>query len=475
MRASLAALVMVTACKQHVMITGERAVPTCGLSIVPPAGFHDSLSQPHGEELVMQSETGALLVGCRQKIKSDPTTLEQQANRLLDQVAKSQPSLSVRARDANALGTSLKRSVVLVDLTAGPTTGTLMVTESAKTMYWVLYMAAHADDAQRDQLLASFRVTDPDADRGPTRWWHPALTLDQRTLADARARFKTAAHDGRPAKGFSGQPAPDPPPTVFMRVDVKGPQGKLTTYITPDPHDGKKHPAVIWAHGGFGDIGSEFWDAAPRSNDQSARAFREAGIVLAVGSWRAENDNPGDYQLYYGEVDDYLALRDHVATLPYVDPDRIYLAGHSSGGTLVLLASELSSHFRAAFSIGGHPVFGPNDKYDSYSGIPFDHTNEQERLVRSAAPFVRSIQRPTFYFEGSQSNSAGAAQWMEDQASRLGVPFHAYIARYADHWSILAPVTELIAKKIVADSGPTTNITFTQPEIDALEFEQRDE
>ena len=31
--------------------------------------------------------------------------------------------------------------------------------------------------------------------------------------------------------------------------------------------------------------------------------------------------------------------------------------GHGSGGTLVLLAAERSDHFRAAFSIGGDPLF----------------------------------------------------------------------------------------------------------------------
>jgi hypothetical protein len=38
---------------------------------------------------------------------------------------------------------------------------------------------------------------------------------------------------------------------------------------------------------------------------------------------------------------------------------------------------------------------------------------------------------------------------------------------------MLAPLTELIAQKIVADTAATTNITFTQGEIDALGLEQR--
>jgi hypothetical protein len=113
------------------------------------------------------------------------------------------------------------------------------------------------------------------------------------TLSDARAAFHTKVRKGRPAHGFDGMPPPRPPRGTFEMVDVNGPVGRLRTYVSPDPKDGKRHPAVVWAHGGFGDIDSSFWDPAPRSNDQSARAFRDAGIILAVGSWRAENDNPG--------------------------------------------------------------------------------------------------------------------------------------------------------------------------------------
>jgi dipeptidyl aminopeptidase/acylaminoacyl peptidase len=246
----------------------------------------------------------------------------------------------------------------------------------------------------------------------------------------------------------------------------------LSTYLTPDPKDGKRHPAVIWAHGGFGGIDDWFWTPAPRANDQSARAFREAGLILAVGSWRAENDNPGDYELYYGEVDDLLAVRDYVAKLSYVDPDRIYLAGHSSGGTLVLLAAEKTSNFRAAFSIGGSAAFGDPETYAGYGGVPFDHSKSEEVLLRSAGPFVRSIRKPTFYFEGAQSGGWGGAEWMAERAAAAKVPFQAFLLMRADHFSVLAPITELIAQKILADTGPTTNITFSQEELDALEISE---
>jgi hypothetical protein len=42
---------------------------------------------------------------------------------------------------------------------------------------------------------------------------------------------------------------------------------------------------------------------------------------------------------------------------------------------------------------------------------------------------------------------------------------HFYPIQGATHFSILAPGTALIARKIVSDEGPTTNIAFTEAEL----------
>lgn len=44
--------------------------------------------------------------------------------------------------------------------------------------------------------------------------------------------------------------------------------------------------------------------------------------------------------------------RRHLAHQPYVDPNRIYLGGHSTGGTLALMTAEASDRFRAVFAFG---------------------------------------------------------------------------------------------------------------------------
>ena len=140
-----------------------------------------------------------------------------------------------------------------------------------------------------------------------------------------------------------------------MKYD--SPAGSLAAYVSPDPNDGKRHPAIIWITGGDCNTIGEMWNPRPASNDQTARAYREAGLVMMFPSLRGGNDNPGFKENFYGEVDDVLAAAAYLAKQDYVDPKRIYLGGHSTGGTLVLLVAEVPNPFRAVFLIrpgGGH-------------------------------------------------------------------------------------------------------------------------
>src|SRR5436305_14755455 len=98
-------------------------------------------------------------------------------------------------------------------------------------------------------------------------------------------------------------------------------------------------------------------------------------------SLRGGNDNPGQKEGFLGEVDDVLAARDFLEKQPYVDPKRIYLGGHSTGGTLALLVAECSDRFRAVFA------FGPIDDVAGYGRnsvfLPFDLSDPREINVRS--------------------------------------------------------------------------------------------
>jgi Fe-S cluster assembly iron-binding protein IscA len=68
------------------------------------------------------------------------------------------------------------------------------------------------------------------------------------SLADARRGFKTTLRS--PTSKGNKTPVLEPPAEVFGVVRYDAPPGKLAAYLTPDPKDGKKHPAIIWITGG---------------------------------------------------------------------------------------------------------------------------------------------------------------------------------------------------------------------------------
>jgi len=174
--------------------------------------------------------------------------------------------------------------------------------------------------------------------------------------------------------------------------------------------------------------------------------------------------------MFFGEVDDAVAAVDYVASLPYVDPGRIYMVGHSTGGTVTLLTVEATTKLRAAFSFGGAPdigrVCGPFGE-GGFPGvdIPFPGRDKREQRLRSAIDYIHHVRTPTFYFEGEDEGYIPDARKMETQARKSGAPVQVFEVMGGDHFDIPEPICKLIAKKIRADAGPTCSIAVTMPEV----------
>jgi dipeptidyl aminopeptidase/acylaminoacyl peptidase len=279
-----------------------------------------------------------------------------------------------------------------------------------------------------------------------------------KSLAEARAGFATKlARQHR-----ADEPVDEPPAAVFRKVKYDAPVGKCAAYLTPDPKDGRKHPAVVWITGGDCNTIGEMWKPKPRGDDQTARQYREAGVVMMVPSLRGGNDNPGVQENFLGEVDDVLAAAAHLAKQDYVDPKRVYLGGHSTGGTLALLVAEVPNPFRAVVSFG--PV-------DDISGYPADVRpavnvgDRREVELRSPGRWLHSIQCPTFVFEGTDGGNIDSLRAMQGRTTSAKF----FAVKGASHFSILAPVNELVARKIAADTGEgATKLSFTEDELNGL-------
>lgn len=281
----------------------------------------------------------------------------------------------------------------------------------------------------------------------------------QLSLVEARQGYVTKLDETQLLDFTKLDPAPNAPPEIFSTVKYKSPVGDLKAYVTPDPKDGKKHPAIVWITGGDCNSIGDVWTDFNPENEQTASAYRKAGIVMMFPSLRGGNDNPGKVESFYGEVDDVIAAAEYVSKLPYVDPQRIYLGGHSTGGTLALLVSECTGRFRAVFS------FGPAADLHNYGGdfVTFDVSRSEEYDLRAPWRWLAGIKSPTFVMEGTDEGNDAVLALMRATAKNPQVSF--FDVAGATHFSILDPTNRLLAAKITADTGPECNISLTEDEL----------
>lgn len=277
----------------------------------------------------------------------------------------------------------------------------------------------------------------------------PALGQEKApTLGDARKGFETKLL----RKASDGTPLVDPPRELFVRMTYPGPLGPMSAYLGRPPSGGGKHPAMVWITGGFppGGTGEHAWEPVSARNDQSARAFREAGMILMFPTFRGSYGNPGFQESFYGEVDEVVAAAEYLAKLDFVDPARIYLGGHSTGGTLALLAAAATERFRGVFA------FGPVEDPSRYSPevLTYDATNAKEHELRAPIRYLDGIKSPTWVLEGSRGGNVESIVNMAKASKNDRLTFA--VVKGADHFDVLAPVTRLIAQRIMecADKAP---------------------
>lgn len=256
-------------------------------------------------------------------------------------------------------------------------------------------------------------------------------------------------------------PVTPPPEGLFDLVNYPSKAGDLAAYVSSDPGDGQKHPMIIWVVGGWGNGIDDFpWVYPEWDNDQTGSAFWQAGLLTMYPSFRGGNGNPGHYEALFGEVDDIVSAYEYAASLPYVDPERIYLGGHSTGATRALLASEYSDKFRAVFCFGAVDEI----KYHNNSQFTFDTGIEEEYIMRSPIYWLDNVKSPTFLIEGRDGNSENLERMLQ---ATQNDKIQGYVIEGADHFSVLAPTTRLVAQKILEDTGAEPNISLTQEELDA--------
>ena len=273
------------------------------------------------------------------------------------------------------------------------------------------------------------------------------------SLVQARKGFVTKIVSTGEEQGAPEMPEGE----KFELIYYKSPVGRLPAYLTTAPGDGKKHPAVVWITGGDNNTIGDVWSPTNRANDQSVSSFQKAGIVVMFPSQRGGNDNPGKREGFFGEVDDILAATDHLAKLPYVDANQIYLGGHSTGGTLVMLVGASTDRYRGIFSLG--PVAAAEQYGGNY--IYCDPNNKREMELRSPINWMHCVKSPMLVIEGEDGNWKGAVEVMANRNTNSKIQFFKVDGH--DHFSVIAPVAEELAKQIL-----TGQVNITQQTIQGL-------
>lgn len=183
-------------------------------------------------------------------------------------------------------------------------------------------------------------------------------------------------------------------------------------------------PALIWNHG------SEKDPAAGRQFETVAAAFVPAGYLVFAPVRRGHGESEGDYivdrlkftagQLGGDEANrltvrlleteqlaDQLAGLEYVKQLPFVDSERIVVAGCSYGGIETLLGAEKGTGYKAAISI-------------SPGALSWDRNDYlKKRLVNAAG----RIKIPVMLIQPAKDASLAPSQILGAAAARAGAPF----------------------------------------------------
>jgi len=282
--------------------------------------------------------------------------------------------------------------------------------------------------------------------------WLTVAPIGQ-TFEATRADFATRLV----ADPFGEREAPPEPSDAgeFALVRYDSPAGPLAAYATPVRDDGRRRPALVWIKGGFGGIGAWLYEFDDAQNDQSVDIYLGSGafgdkLVVFCPSMRGENDNPGRFEMFLGEVDDLRAALAHVAARPDVDPQRIYVAGHSTGGTLALLLAAASDVPAGVVSIGGSPDFERVVTDGGFGVEPFDTADPREVRLRSPMTYAAMLRVPVLYVEGAEgSNYPPEAQRMQALAQAAGHAMEVAIIDDADHFTVLHAMHRLIAAHLI--------------------------
>lgn len=184
---------------------------------------------------------------------------------------------------------------------------------------------------------------------------------------------------------------------------------RIHSFVVKPPafNEGAKYPVLFLIHGGPQGAWGEDW-----TYRWNAQVFAGAGYLVVMPNPRGStgygekftDDINSDWG---GKVyDDLMAVVDHVAKLPYADPERMAAAGGSYGGYMANWILGHSTRFKALVSHAGvydlRSMFGETEELWfplwEFRGAPWDNPETYGRW--SPSHFAKEFKTPTLVIHG---------------------------------------------------------------------------
>jgi dipeptidyl aminopeptidase/acylaminoacyl peptidase len=227
--------------------------------------------------------------------------------------------------------------------------------------------------------------------------------------------------------------------TAFEVLDLRYSSGGTEVggvLIRPKEPGDRRWPAIVFNRGGTGDFGRLDHMAIVEM-----LLLARSGFVLIASDYRFHGRTARQDQWGGADLDDVLNVVLAARALPHVDPERIFMWGHSRGGTMTYLALKRGAPIRAAAVTSGasdlealgryRPEFvNGDDTFDGWARVWPDYATRsaEHYRERSAVHWADRIRVPVLIMASRTDKLLPA-----DQALRMALALQASGTPYALH------------------------------------------
>ncbi len=351
----------------------------------------------------------------------------------------------------------------------------------------VIYSSNQDDTDRRHLWRVGLSGAPPVAlTRGRGIEWSPVAGSDGKVLACLSSDARTPAHAAIQIGGAALRPlAPDTLPAGFPREQLVEPRPVTVSaadgmrlhaqlFLPPDAESGRRHPAVVFFHGGSRRqmlLGWHYMGYYHNAYAMNQFLASRGYIVLSV-NYRSGTGYGMKFReaLHYGargasEYNDVLGAGLYLRGRADVDPDRIGLWGGSYGGYLTALGLARASDLFAA-GVDFHGVHDWNLEFPAFvPGYDPAKLGEAARVAFNSSPmaYVDTWRSPVLLIHGDDDRNVPFAETVQlvELLRKRGVEFELLIfpdevhgfLRYADWLTAYRAAADFLDRHLKGSSA----------------------